>query len=107
MHPVAKPKFFKRQSGQIRAVCAEVQAILDATKEVCEKVSSDPPPPIAARQRDPEAGTYCLTSGQVEEEQVLVPPVERAPAPRPRPRTQSKPEIQAPRKKMGSFSNEG
>lgn len=106
MHPVTKPKFFKRQSGQIRAVCAEVKAILDATKEVCDKVTSDPPPPIVARQRDPEAGTYCLTSGQVEEEQLAVDPVERAQVPRPRPRLQSKPELQVPRKKLSSFSNE-
>lgn len=107
MSPVTKPKFFKRQSGQIRAVCAEIKAILDATKEVCEKVTSDPPPPLVAGQRDPEAGTYCLTSGQVEEEQVVVDTVERARVPRPRPRLQSKPEIPVPRKKLNSTSNEG
>lgn len=95
---VAKTKLFKRQSGQIQAVHDEVQEILDATKEVFEKMTSDPPPPLVARRQDPNAGLYSITEEQVED---LNPP-EKMLAPRPRPR--AKPE--AVKQRTGSKTNE-
>jgi len=91
-----KPKFFKRQSGQIKAVREEVQAILDATRQVVEKVKSDPPPPALSQKGNPEAGTYSMVSGEVKDEEVII-DVPRPPAPRPR--LASYPEAPRPRKK--------
>lgn len=56
------PKLFKRQSGQMRAVKAEADEILEVTKAVVERVKSDPPPPLTRPKLPSDAGVYKVTT---------------------------------------------
>lgn len=55
------PKFFKRQSGQMKAVADDVQEILEATKQLSEKVKTEPPPPpVVTKRVPPGSGVYKM-----------------------------------------------
>jgi hypothetical protein len=52
-------KFFKHQSGEVHAVQAELNQVLESTRVLAERVKSDPPPKESLFPID---GTYLLSS---------------------------------------------
>lgn len=93
------PKFFKRQSGQMKALDAELQETLEAMKVVVEKFKTDPP-------KLKEGGRYHMVNPPITE--VPLPPnwvtnpvVPKAPAiPRPGKRLATPQPMPAPRAPM-------
>jgi len=61
-------KLLRRESGQFKAVCEEVLELLDATREVVNKIKTDPPPPIAKRLAG--VGYYQITGRAAPIEQI-------------------------------------
>lgn len=57
------PKFFRRQSGQIKAVNSDIQDILVLTKAVVAEVRSKPPPAALFRKPEPGEGSYSMIEG--------------------------------------------
>jgi len=66
-------KLFRRQSGQMQAVSEEAKEILEVTKAVMDKLTSDPPPALKGKL-PPGAGLYKVLTPGAEFETLEGPP---------------------------------
>ena len=67
-NPSDEDPLFRRESGEFKAISSDIEEILATTRQVVEKMHTDPPPAIASRLRG--AGLYQYTGRAAPVEQI-------------------------------------